>query len=104
MKRINLILAALALAIAALPFLLGLTGGPTPAFTGADAQAQALITQAHPDYRAWFSPLWEPPSGEVASFLFALQAALGAGLLGYYLGLRRGQAERRQADAADVPD
>jgi cobalt/nickel transport protein len=28
----------------------------------------------------------EPPSGEVASMLFALQAALGAGFIGYWLG------------------
>jgi cobalt/nickel transport protein len=118
MKRINLILLGLALAIAALPLLLPATRGLAEPFRGTDAQAQALITQAHPDYRPWLSPLWEPPSGEIESLLFALQAALGAGLLGYYLGLRRGQAQRRGgqtprrggqtprrgADAADVPD
>lgn len=111
MKRINLILLGLALAIATLPLLLPVTRGLAEPFTGADTQAQAVIVQAHPDYRPWFSPLWKPPSGEVATFLFALQAALGAGLLGYYLGLRRGQAQRRRrkaprrgTDAADVPD
>ncbi len=115
MKRINLILLGLVVAIAALPLLLPVTRGLAEPFAGADAQAQAAITQSNPDYRPWFSPLWEPPSGEIESFLLALQAALGAGLLGYYLGLRRGQgqrqtrrrrgeAPRRGADAADVPD
>lgn len=37
------------------------------------------------------------PSGEVESALFALQAALGAGLLAYYFGVRKG---RRQGAAA----
>lgn len=40
-------------------------------------------------------PLYEPPSGEIESALFALQAALGAGVLAYYFGLRRG---RRQGE------
>ncbi|MBL8249285.1 MAG: energy-coupling factor ABC transporter substrate-binding protein, partial [Candidatus Competibacter sp.] len=36
--------------------------------------------------------------------LFALQAALGSGLLGYYLGLRRGQSRRNKQDRADAGD
>jgi len=28
----------------------------------------------------------EPPSNEIGSLLFALQAALGAGFIGYWLG------------------
>lgn len=59
----------------------------------------AAITAANPDYQPWFSPLWEPPSGEIESLLFALQAALGAGLLGYYLGLRRGESQRGKPDS-----
>jgi cobalt/nickel transport protein len=96
MKRINLLLLAAVAAIAVLPLILPLPGGLAEPFAGADAQAQAAITAANPDYRPWFSPLWEPPSGEIESLLFALQAALGAGLLGYYLGLRRGQSQRRK--------
>ncbi len=34
------------------------------------------------------APLWEPPSGEIESLLFALQAAIGAGLVGFYFGRR----------------
>ncbi|MBS1247819.1 MAG: cobalt transporter substrate-binding protein CbiN, partial [Proteobacteria bacterium] len=50
----------------------------------------------------WFGWVWEPPP-EIASGLFALQAALGAGILGYYLGFKRGQAQgrRKRSDAGD---
>ena len=73
-------------------------------FAGADGQAMAAVTAIQPDYQPWFSPLWEPPSSEVESLLFALQAALGAGLLGYYLGLRRGQSQPRPRDRVDAGD
>jgi len=39
------------------------------------------------DYKPWFSPLWEPPSGEIETLLFSLQAAIGAGIIGYIAGL-----------------
>ena len=58
-----------------------------------------------PDY---FEPLLEPASGEIASLLFALQAALGAGVIGYWLGcavtrdkLRKQGEAREQAPHAD---
>lgn len=60
-------------------------GGPA-AFGGADERAQQAIGQIAPDYQPWFSPLLEPASSEIASLLFALQAALGAGVIGYWLG------------------
>ena len=46
-----------------------------------------LIGSINPDYKPWFSSLIEPASGEIASLLFALQAALGAGVIGYWLGV-----------------
>lgn len=55
-------------------------------FGGADGMAEEVIVQTHPDYEPWFNSLWEPPSGEIESLLFALQAAIGAGFIGYYLG------------------
>lgn len=73
-------------------------------FAGADGQAMAAATALHPDYQPWFSPIWQPPSVEVESLLFALQAALGSGLLGYYLGLRRGQSRQRKQDRVDAGD
>ncbi|WP_405762534.1 MULTISPECIES: energy-coupling factor ABC transporter substrate-binding protein [unclassified Streptomyces] len=95
--KINGLLLLLVAALAVLPLALGLGDGKEEPFTGSDAQAEAAITELKPDYEPWFSPLYEPPSGEVESALFALQAALGAGLLAYYFGVRKG---RRQGAAA----
>ncbi|HCK81896.1 MAG TPA: energy-coupling factor ABC transporter substrate-binding protein [Candidatus Competibacter sp.] len=71
-------------------------------FAGSDRQAIAAVAALQPAYRPWFDSVWKPPP-ELASGLFALQAALGAGVLGYYLGFKRGQARarRERADAGD---
>ena len=60
-------------------------------FKGADAQAEKVISALHPGYVPWFSSIWKPSSSEIESLLFALQAALGAGVLCYYLGYARGR-------------
>lgn len=98
MKGTNLTLLLAAAAIVALPLALPPMVELEEPFAGADTQAMDAIVATAPDYRPWFEPLWEPPGGEIETLLFALQAALGAGLLGYYLGLRRGQSERRPPD------
>ncbi|ALV05238.1 energy-coupling factor ABC transporter substrate-binding protein [Roseateles depolymerans] len=67
-------------------------------FQGADSRAQDAITRIAPDYKPWFSPVLEPSSNEIASLLFALQAAVGAGVIGYWLGLSKARA-RADADA-----
>ncbi len=65
-------------------------------FLGADDKAKNAIGEIAPDYAPWFEPLFEPPSGEIASLLFALQAALGAGFLGYYVGAARTREKLRR--------
>ncbi|MCH0542906.1 energy-coupling factor ABC transporter substrate-binding protein [Streptomyces sp. MUM 203J] len=102
--RINLLLVLAVVALAVLPLALGLGEGQEEPFTGADAQAETAITENAPDYEPWFSPLYEPPSGEIESALFALQAALGAGVLAYYFGLRRGRRQGEELGrAAEAP-
>ena len=64
----------------------GPNGKQAEIFRGADDQAKELIGTIAPGYKPWFKPIMEPPSDEVGSLLFALQAALGAGVIGYYLG------------------
>ena len=58
----------------------------TGSFTGSDDQASELIARAKPGFEPWFHPLWTPPSGEIESLLFALQAAIGAGVICYVIG------------------
>ena len=93
MSRQNIILLAAAALIAVVP--LFMRGESEDAFAGADAKAEALVRELRPDYTPWTEALWTPPSREIESLLFMLQAALGAGWLGYYLGLRRGESRAR---------
>ncbi|MBT9174084.1 MAG: Cobalt transport protein CbiN [Syntrophomonadaceae bacterium] len=64
-------------------------------FPGADGLAEEAIFALRPGFEPWASLPWEPPGGETESMLFVLQAALGAGFLGYYFGLRRGEAGKK---------
>ena len=96
MIRRNLALLGAVIVIAVAPLLLPAGG----AFKGSDDQGTEAITSLAPDYQPWFKPLWTPPSDEVESLLFSLQAALGAGLMGYYVGLRRGRQQRREDERA----
>jgi len=70
----------------------------TAEFSGADSQASAAINTLNADYAPWFKPLWSPPSGEVESFLFALQAAIGSGFVFYYLGYAKGKHSASKKD------
>jgi len=77
--------------LAVLPFFVVSGGGDSAEemFAGADGRAEEIVAETRPDYEPWAKPLWKPPSGEIESMLFALQAALGAGFIGYYFGCRR---------------
>ncbi|ERT09082.1 cobalt transport family protein [Lyngbya aestuarii BL J] len=83
-----LVLAVIALAILPLIFVRGEYGG-------ADGEAEEMITEIQPNYQPWFNPVIEVPSGEVESLLFVSQAAIGAGLIGYVIGLYKGRREGR---------
>ncbi len=92
MKRQNWLILAAVVLLTVLPLWLvpkpdkGPDGQAGEAFGGADSKAQQAIGKIAPDYKPWFSPLMEPASNEIASLLFALQAAVGAGVIGYWLG------------------
>ena len=68
---------------------------PNAEFGGADGQAEEVILELQPDYEPWFEPILEPASGEVESLLFALQAAIGAGVVGFVLGRITKKPEKR---------
>lgn len=80
----------------------GPDGEEVAIFGGSDDKAKNLIGEIRPDYQPWFEPIIEPASGEIASMLFALQAALGAGFIGYYVGVgvTREKMRREQDKAA----
>jgi cobalt/nickel transport protein len=65
-------------------------------FAGSDNVGSGLIAELSGKPLESFAPLipqWEPPSGEIESCLFALQAALGGifvgGVFGYWLGQKK---------------
>lgn len=58
-------------------------------YGGADGEAEDVINEITGGYEPIANPIWEPPSGEIESLLFGLQAAIGAGVIGYFLGYYR---------------
>jgi cobalt/nickel transport protein len=97
------------LAVAALIFVACMTvgagvasdGGAEEAFIGTDTTAVTAVENSHPQYQPWFEQIFAPPSAEVESGLFALQAALGAGVFGYALGALRRRRTAHLAPSAD---
>lgn len=83
-KTLLLLLAVVLLTI--LPLFLVAATPDAEIFAGTDDLAEEVIETLAPDYEPWAALWWEPPSGEIESLLFALQAALGAGFIGYYFG------------------
>ena len=82
------------------------------AFGGSDNNATSQVMKIDPSYHRWFKPLWEPPSGEIESLLFAVQAAIGTGAvayaIGYFMGRAKAQAQAKQpitglSAGADTP-
>ena len=86
-----IILLLLCVLIAVIPLTMSKNKGSE--FGGADGKAEELITEINPGYEPWAESLIEPPGGETESLLFALQAALGAGVVCYVLGYFRGRAK-----------
>lgn len=71
-------------------------------YGGADGQGTEAIQKLQPSYKPWFEPVVSLPSGEIESLMFATQAALGAGVVGFVIGLYRGRAlaeERKEPPA-----
>lgn len=68
-------------------------------YGGADGQAETVITVIDDTYVPWASVLFEPASGEIESLLFALQAAIGAGIIGF--GFGRLSAKHKPSEKTD---
>ena len=77
MKKKTIIAIFLCLLIIVTSLIIGRNGE----FGGADNQIEVVIGQSDSTYKPWFKHLWTPPSGEIESLLFALQAAIGAGYI-----------------------
>lgn len=80
--KTSFILLFLVILISAVPLIIF----ENAAFSGADGQAENVITEISPAYQPWTSSFFKPASPEIESFLFSLQAAIGAGILGFGFG------------------
>lgn len=82
----NLILLSLVIILVAAPILVI----KDSEFAGSDSIAEKNIPDS---YTPWFSPIWEPPGGEVETLIFTLQGAIGTGIIAYYLGYMKGKTK-----------
>lgn len=77
---------------------------PAAEFAGSDSVAAGRISEISGIPEEDFQPLvpqWVPPSGEVESCLFALQAAIGGIVLGYVFGSWRAQRRHGALHASE---
>ena len=59
-------------------------------YSGADDKPAGVIDQITGGaYKPIAEPIWKPPSDEIESLFFGLQAATGAIIIGYFLGYYR---------------
>jgi cobalt/nickel transport protein len=85
--RKNIILVILLLGILSFLWMTNLNREPV----GTDNQAVNLIENINPGYSPWFRLPWELPDKQTEGRLFALQAAVGSGLICFYLGYLMGR-------------
>lgn len=90
LTRTNILLILLAIVITVVPLYIARGSD----FEGADTKAEKAIAEINPNYTPWFASIYQPPSSEIESLLFALQAALGAGFIGYYLGSKKAMSKK----------
>lgn len=70
-------------------------------FRGSDDKASSAIKELAPNYKIWNAPIWTPPSTEVESLLFALQASIGTGFIAFYIGLGKGKKDALKSKSND---
>lgn len=66
-------------------------------FAGSDTLGSAQIAEMTGKAEEEFQPMiwqWAPPSGEIESCLFALQAAVGGIMVGWVFGYWKGQKKK----------
>lgn len=100
---ITWVLVAAVVVLFAGSFMIGRATIPDTEFGGADAQAVEVLEED--GVEPWFSPLFEPASGEIESGIFAFQAALGGAVLGWALGRLQSRSRIRELEdaRADAP-
>jgi len=92
---------ALGFAAVAMLLISAMLLNPGSEFGGTDDSGGDVIGDLDPDYEPWFQSLWEP-SGELETLLFCLQTAIGALIIGYFIGSNRQRNRPSQAEQGKV--
>ena len=96
-SRYYIVLVVVVVVLFAAPLLLF----PSASFGGADSTAEQAISDQ--GYVPWFNSIWTPPSSEIETLLFSLQAAIGALIIGYFVGYERGKrAKNKQTPPSET--
>lgn len=66
-------------------------------FVGTDDKAVSTVMSIDSNYKPWITSMKLSDSPEIASTLFALQAALGASVIAYYVGYSKGKKVNKNA-------
>lgn len=69
-------------------------------YSGSDDQGTEAITEIDENYTPWFEPFFEPSSDQMEVTLFSLQTAIGAGLLGFFIGRIRRRPKQDNGNAS----
>jgi len=86
---------ALGILLTVAMFVLAVVVNPNAAFGGTDDLVRSIIQRINPGYSSWFAPIWEPKP-EIATLLFAVQAAIGAFVIGYFVGYMRAKSKAQK--------
>lgn len=65
-------------------------------FKATDSINITAIEEVKPGYKPWIKPIIKPSGGEIETFLFSAQAAIGSGIVCYILGLYQGRNEHKK--------
>jgi cobalt/nickel transport protein len=76
-------------------FVLAIIVNPNAGFGGTDDLITSIIQSINPNYRSWFTSIFEP-SPEMETLLFSLVAAAGAFVIGYFLGYMRARSKKQK--------
>lgn len=90
METKHIVLLSIVLVLVVMPLIIV----PNAEYGGADGAAEDMISET--GYEPWFESIWEPPSGEIESLLFVSQAAIGAIIIGYFIGYEKGKRAPRE--------
>ena len=91
MKKALMILTIIALIV--LPLAMYQNGE----FSGTDDKAVSTIQEINKSYQPWFEGIKLFESPEIISTFFAVQADIGAGFMGFYVGFMKGKKQKEVA-------